>query len=372
MNSERKFAEEIKKFVEILKKEKEYTNGKYSDSTSEAKNIITKKLPDILKEISNKATEYPFYGLVGSGSDFASTPWLAIYDKKNLHDNFYVQYVFTENFKGFYLTLNIPKKSAEKSDDSITSRFNKYIKENIENIPEDMKKYGINLETSNNKGRIHKNTCILNKYYDIDNLPDDSIFADDFNNMIGILVKSKNLITKELNKELNRDSYILTMYLVEFIYKKVPNIDYEEEINLDNKNQKNKQKENKECKRTEIRETYIRDEKLVKDILKENNYTCEFDENHKTFIINETTNEQYMEAHHLIPMKEYERYKENIDVRANLCCICPNCHRLLHHGLYKDKEAVLKKLHTKKEILLKDAGLEISLKELKAYYKKTF
>ncbi|MGL4999965.1 MAG: HNH endonuclease [Cetobacterium sp.] len=45
-----------------------------------------------------------------------------------------------------------------------------------------------------------------------------------------------------------------------------------------------------------------------------------------------TTNKQYMEAHHLIPMNAQDSFKNSLDVLGNVVSLCPNCHRMIHHG----------------------------------------
>lgn len=396
MNSERNFAEEIQRFVKILEKEKIETN-KLEQKESKGKKIIDENLIPILKNITNvDDNEYLFKSSIGNGREYGKIPWIFICKQfmGGSHANYKkfinIRYLFTADLKGIYLSLNqglylkYNMLSNKKCKFCILSKF---LKKNLKSIPEDMQTYSIDLKIGESiYSKNHQKSYILGKYYDIDNLPNDGVFADDFNKMIGIYKEALDLLKNETSLKDMSNTYN-KLYIKYFLnglnkvfcdcYKKTSNDSKDSQPKeTTEKDKEFETKERKEVpKRTKvIIETYPRNEEFVKVILEENNYKCEVNKNHKTFI-NETTNKQYMEAHHLIPMKEYETYEKTgkcIDVLENMCCICPNCHRLLHHGLYTKKEKILKKLYTKKEILLKEAGLEISFDELKKYYEKIF
>jgi 5-methylcytosine-specific restriction protein A len=52
--------------------------------------------------------------------------------------------------------------------------------------------------------------------------------------------------------------------------------------------------------------------------------------NHQLF---KTRNEKvYLEAHHLIPLSVCDQFPVNIDIPENIVCLCPSCHREIHHG----------------------------------------
>ena len=92
------------------------------------------------------------------------------------------------------------------------------------------------------------------------------------------------------------------------------------------------------------------------------NYTCEVDWLHDTFIA-ESTHKRYMEGHHAIPMKNQGSFSVSLDVYANIICLCPVCHRLLHYGLKGDKERVLKGIYAKRADRLKQSGIVLSKDE---------
>lgn len=100
--------------------------------------------------------------------------------------------------------------------------------------------------------------------------------------------------------------------------------------------------------------------------LKQQNYKCQVDLSHKSFIT--PAGMPYMEKHHLISMKFYEEYENDLDDINNIVSLCPNCHRQIHLGDKKDVSKIIEILYTKQKDLLNSAGLSINLDELKKKY----
>lgn len=100
--------------------------------------------------------------------------------------------------------------------------------------------------------------------------------------------------------------------------------------------------------------------------LKKNAYKCEVDYKHKTFLTK--SGMQYMEKHHLIPMEYYELFEYSLDDINNIVCICPMCHRMIHHGRQDDAQIIIEKLWNERKDRLKTANIPIELDELKKMY----
>lgn len=92
------------------------------------------------------------------------------------------------------------------------------------------------------------------------------------------------------------------------------------------------------------------------------NYTCEIDSAHETFIA-QSTHKRYMEGHHAIPMKNQRVFSVSLDVYANIVCLCPICHRLLHYGLQDDKRSVLNRIYAERAERLNRSGIRLSKDE---------
>jgi len=110
-----------------------------------------------------------------------------------------------------------------------------------------------------------------------------------------------------------------------------------------------------------------RDSKIAKMAIKKAGFKCEIDSSHDTFISDSSDN-PYMEAHHLIPMKVQHEFKNSLDVVGNVVCICPNCHRKIHLAKPKEKKALLIKLFLEREATLSKYALNIELHHLLSFY----
>lgn len=99
-------------------------------------------------------------------------------------------------------------------------------------------------------------------------------------------------------------------------------------------------------------------------------YLCELGARNKCqYFTSRASNKNYVEAHHLIQMEFSNDFENSIDVIANLISLCPNCHRKLHHAKDEDRKEDIKYLFLKRKEQLEAKGINISLNELKDYYK---
>lgn len=88
-------------------------------------------------------------------------------------------------------------------------------------------------------------------------------------------------------------------------------------------------------------------------------YMCEINSRHNTFIA-KASGKQYMEGHHAIPMKYQDKFSKSIDVYANVICLCPICHRMLHHGEDDLRTNILNQIYETRKNRLAKSGVEIS------------
>ena len=109
----------------------------------------------------------------------------------------------------------------------------------------------------------------------------------------------------------------------------------------------------------QTRQTYKRSSILAKQSIVVANYKCELSSSHNTFIA-KSTNHQYMEGHHLLPLNQQHNFKTSLDVYANIICLCPICHRLLHFGTDKDRIQAISKLYENREHRLENSGIKIT------------
>ena len=102
-----------------------------------------------------------------------------------------------------------------------------------------------------------------------------------------------------------------------------------------------------------------RNQIIIDQALEGANYCCEHNHSHQTFI-SQSTNKPYMEGHHLIPLMYQDEFDNSIDVYANIVCLCPVCHRLLHHGLAKERIYVAEELYDTRNARLNASGIDLS------------
>lgn len=91
-------------------------------------------------------------------------------------------------------------------------------------------------------------------------------------------------------------------------------------------------------------------------------YLCEHDPTHTTFIAR-STGQAYMEGHHLIPMRYQPQFDCGIDVYANVVCLCPICHRMLHFGRDPERRYAAEQLFDQRSTRLLNSGIDLSKKD---------
>lgn len=101
---------------------------------------------------------------------------------------------------------------------------------------------------------------------------------------------------------------------------------------------------------------------IKKQAIKTADYLCEIDASHRTFI-SERTKMQYMEGHHIIAMYLQEKFAYSLDIYANIICLCPICHRLLHYGVKDEKIILLNQIYENRKERFVNSGIKISKNE---------
>lgn len=92
------------------------------------------------------------------------------------------------------------------------------------------------------------------------------------------------------------------------------------------------------------------------------NHCCEHDKDHHTFIAR-SSGKAYMEGHHLIPLKFQTEFDCSIDIYANVVCLCPTCHRLMHLGRDCERTYMAEAFYESRADRLAKSGIDISKKD---------
>lgn len=99
------------------------------------------------------------------------------------------------------------------------------------------------------------------------------------------------------------------------------------------------------------RDIFTRSRDLALYRMKIENYQCEFDQRHNLFI-SRGTKLPYLESHHLIPISLQKSLKTNLDLLENVYCLCPFCHRAIHHAEVNCTKEIIDKLAYKRHDIL--------------------
>ena len=113
----------------------------------------------------------------------------------------------------------------------------------------------------------------------------------------------------------------------------------------------------------------VRDRSLALQAIEQAAYRCEIDQAHPWFI-SRTGEHPYMEAHHLVPLAAQSKIPLPLDIPENIVCLCPFCHRAIHHAerpfvrqlvdglLVRRGGAVLERFHLQRQDLYNLYALE--------------
>jgi len=99
-------------------------------------------------------------------------------------------------------------------------------------------------------------------------------------------------------------------------------------------------------------------------------YKCE--NCHQPPFKSQSNNKDYVEAHHLVPANPQTQEEFGVDHPLdnvhNIVSLCPNCHRLLHYALFRQKKPLLKRLFKIRRKELNSVGIHLTFVQLMKYY----
>ena len=345
-------------FKESFAKDQQNIDSEYSKFKSHA--ILTKELPNLLKQKACLNKEYKCEGSIGKGR-LAKITWISIYDTKITKSairGYYIVYLFQNDLKGFYLSLN--QGWTQYKNEFKTKRGKEKIRENKDKAQALLKgTHGFSFEkiylhASGDLPNGYELGNICSKYYSFNSLPEDNELIDDLRNLIGIYRELKGLIGADI---LNFDSIKTETEFQQEIQKIRSKHDVKE--GLLEKSEVGKVEHNIF--------SWNRNPQMSANAIIEAKYQCENNRTHQTFT-SPISGKQFMEAHHLVPMRFQEEFNYSIDVPENIICLCPNCHRAFHFGSNSDKKELIKRFYTSRKSRLAKRGINLSLEELLKFY----
>ena len=109
-----------------------------------------------------------------------------------------------------------------------------------------------------------------------------------------------------------------------------------------------------EKKKNEVYQ-YNRNRTIALEALGKANFTCELFPEYPTFL-SRSAGRNFMEAHHLIPMKLQNSFDVSLDVVDNICCLNPFSHRMVHFGKFGAFEEQLSRIVNLRKDFIKSVG----------------
>jgi 5-methylcytosine-specific restriction enzyme A len=264
-------------------------------------------------------------------------------------------YLFKEDMSGFYLSLNqgytyFRDKYGAKEGRLKVQETVRLIHSKVD-VSDEYKIRNIDLGSTRDLAIGYEKGHIYGKYYDAINIPSDAELISDFRELIEAYKKIVLFMNGRNVKEFN--DYLLLQDDLEYL-----EIDEEEGA--------------RPPKGTVIdeggKERYPRNAKEAAKALLRANYTCEVDPNHKTFISKSTGN-KYGEAHHFVGISHHEKFPEvDLDRASNIVCLCPSCHRKIHHAVDEVRLPMIGKIFDLIKVRLDKVGIEVTITQLKEFY----
>ncbi|MFJ7890013.1 MrcB family domain-containing protein [Lysinibacillus xylanilyticus] len=342
-------------------------------------NFVRNDFVKILNEtMSLDEGKYYVGGSVGQGA-WATIPWISCFDRsvsKSATKGYYLVYLFKEDMSGFYLSLNQgytyfrEKYGAKEGRIKIQHTAN-LIRSKVA-VSAEYNLTHIDLGSDRDLAIGYEKGHIYGKYYDTSNLPSENELISDFIVLLESYQKIVTFMNGRSVKEFN--DYLLLQDDLKFL--EIDEENYQAKANeIANGHIMSlfEQEEEPRPPKDPVvdeggRKRYPRSAKEAADALLRANYTCEFDAKHETFT-GKATNHQYAEAHHFIGISHHKKFPEvDLDRAANIVCLCPTCHRKIHHGVDEVRLPMIETLYQKINERLEKVGIEVTLTQLKEFY----
>lgn len=202
---------------------------------------------------------------------------------------------------------------------------------------------------------VSMNEECLNQLYLLSNKDQQVMKVNNMNSLFYITM------TKEGEEEINKRFELKNREKLEAL---LMDENYQNDVENSSGLYNSKIEESKGKYTTKSTERFKRDALRGKQSIIKAEYKCEVDRKHE-FFISSVTGENYVEAHHLVPIEYSDLFDGiNIDVEENIISLCVVCHKKLHHGNLDDIIPIITKLYNERNKVLEKKGIIITLEEL--------
>ncbi|KGA39158.1 hypothetical protein KU75_24260 [Pectobacterium odoriferum] len=324
-------------------------------------NSIFNAIPEELKKLlSNKKDGFEIKASIGQ-TKITDIPWICIMNKnitKSPQSGYYIALLFSYDMQECYLSLNQGATEAAKicRGEKKSLPFLSMISENVSSYLTYDKNAicgEIDLKARDFPGTGYEKAAIQSFRYKKGALPS----VQEFRANLDVLLLSYDNLFRLFSKSL----YTSSEELFDLFAQGLASLgeDSNDEENSENKKAKDKI--------TGSLNLYPRDIKVASSAIKKAKFLCEYDYSHKHFK-SKISNNNYVEAHHFIPLSLQGKFEYSLDIVENVISLCPICHKILHHGTIDNKRPIIEKIFNERVNLLKNRGIEITLAELMKFY----
>ena len=357
-------------------------------SGCDEKILLCDVLPKEIERVCGlDTTLYKTAGSIGKGNR-AEVPWIATFYTKlttSAQHGVYIVLLYKADMSGVYLTLNqgitkyediFKRKKGRIEAAKMARRLQTAVPK-----PDGFSRDAIDLVANGHFGRGYEAACIFQRRYDFaDPLPSNSEFAQHFNELLRAYESVIDIIGQR-----TADDYILYELAAaddDTILDESEDADVstddlrsaaatEASVQLElpgyNPDDVHPEKKPELVTTKSGRKIHPRKASVVLAAVgREIHNGCELCG--KKPFISAKTKLPYYECHHLVPLSRHPQFEVSLDVVANVSVLCPECHRMLHHGLGEVKREALTKLYNKHSNDLNRSGIHITLEELSKMY----
>lgn len=305
-------------------------------------------LPDSLKVV----------GSIGKGN-ITEIPWVCFFDKDittSAQSGYYVVLLFKADMTGFFVSLNQGWTQYEKEYGAKEGR--RAIKENAKIAQDSLRtisvfnKNALDLGATLPLGKGYELGNIASKYFSLSKKLDEDEVRQVFREILASYLELKGIVGADI---LNIKSSVSEDLYQNCVQRSEPKEVEPGPVDL------------KDKKIRKGSRSWPRDVSISKMALERAGYKCEVDGSHITFLAS-VSGQQFMEAHHLIPMECQEEFFYSIDVPENIVSLCPNCHRKIHLSVKADKTPLLEKLFNERIDHLKARRISVDFDKFRSFY----
>lgn len=331
---------------------------------------LPEKLRQFIKNTHYDSSEFHVKGSAGEPNrSFAKVPWVAVFKNsisRSATQGYYIVFLFAEDMSSVTMSLNQgytafkdryihPDVAYPKLEDCALAALSYF-----EAIPTGYDLGPIDLHAEGHLGKGYEAGSILSKTYDAGATPDEKDLQTHFLELFKCFLTLANEFPKsliDLDVEMSERQILEAASKVQLEKPGAPKTSGPQPPpHLGFIGGKAK---------------HVRSVEIVASAFSIANAACSLEESSSPHIYfpSAKTRKNYVEAHHFIPFSQQSNFEVSLDVEENIAVLCPNCHRMLHHGTSESKTSHLKSIFQKREASLKTRGIIVSLDELLKMYK---